>query len=377
MISEKLLEQEINSIGIFGGDSGKIIMNLFLQTDDGRLEADLERCLEIITNKDVLMTYCSGLAGLCWLFNYLKVKNIIDIDLDKLFLDTDEYLNSWAKNQIQRGNFDFLHGAIGAGFYFLSRVENKNHRIYLSELVDGLNEIAIKEDDGSIKFLSMIDHESKTMGYNLSLSHGLASIIVFLARCFEKDINSDIACQLINGCVSYLLKQRFPNTNEYISVFPSSVSENQIKRPSRMAWCYGDLGIGIALYQAALITKNKEWEDLALNVLRRCAKRTDLKQNSVVDAGLCHGTAGIGQVFHRMYRYSNDPKFRTAAQYWFDQTKKKAIHKDGIEGYKTWNGEKGWVNETNLLEGVSGIKLALYCWENNIDPDWDSCLLLS
>lgn len=377
VLKDVLAELNIR-ISLLGGGMGTLLFkDIFYEKSVGIIEKELNDYLEKVEQDKISFTFCDGLAGFSWLFNYFNGKGTIEVDMTEVFADTDQYLYKWMMNQISNGNYDYLHGAIGVGVYFLSRESDSKCIKYLSDLVDGLDRIGIKEEDGSIKFLTILNYKTGEKGYNLSLSHGISGIIVFLTRVIEKGINEGKAKKVLGGCVLYMQKHKLPSSNLYYSMFPNSVSNDNILCSSRLAWCYGDLGNGIALYQAGTITKNKEWEEFALSVLMKCTLRRDLNQNSVMDAGLCHGTAGIGHIFHRMYRYTNDNAFKEAAQFWFDETKKMAVHKDGIAGYKTWHGKDGWIKESNLLEGVSGIALALYCWENNIDPDWDRCLLLS
>ena len=55
---------------------------------------------------------------------------------------------------------------------------------------------------------------------------------------------------------------------------------------------------------------------------------------------------------------------------------KMAKFKDGLAGYKMWNIDN-YKNESNLLEGIAGIGLALLSSISDEDPSWDECLLLS
>ncbi len=372
---ENKIENNINKIGLLGGNLGSLLCNYYIKEESEEyITKQLEICLDIIPDKQTALSFCNGLAGVSWLFNFFNKKDIIDVDMDNMFGKTDEYLHKYMIQQVKTGNFDFLHGAVGIGIYFIDRLANKKIEGYIFDLIDGLFAISIQEKDGSFKIISVVNHETGEKGYNLSLSHGFSSIIVFLSKAIDQNINIEKSNVLLNGSVKYLLKNKLSTTNNFHSVFPSVIADGIPLNSSRLAWCYGDLGIGIALYQAGVITKKIEWEEFALDVLYKCTKRRNLKQNSVVDAGLCHGTAGIGQIFHRMYRNTDDAVFKDAAQYWFDKTRK---FEKSEQGYKAWQGKLGWVNETNLLEGATGIKLALHCWENNIDPDWDSCLLLS
>jgi lantibiotic modifying enzyme len=132
-------------------------------------------------------------------------------------------------------------------------------------------------------------------------------------------------------------------------------------------------------WQAGVALNNEAWKNKAVEVLVFAAeKRRNLEQNFVADAGLCHGTAGIGHIFYRMWWNTRLPEFKSAADYWFHETLKMAKFEDGLAGYKAWHGEaRGCQNEYGLLEGIAGIGLALLTYYYEIEPTWDECLLLS
>ena len=146
-----------------------------------------------------------------------------------------------------------------------------------------------------------------------------------------------------------------------------------------MAWCYGDLGISMSIWNASQTIKNKEWENKALEILRYSIKRTDLEKNSVIDAGLCHGAAGIAHIFNRMYINTKNTEFKNAADYWYVETLKMANHENSLSGFKAWHTEKygGWQEEFGFLEGIAGIGLALMSAISDTDPTWDEILLIS
>jgi hypothetical protein len=54
----------------------------------------------------------------------------------------------------------------------------------------------------------------------------------------------------------YLDRKKFPSN------FPSWIQESEPLSGSRLAWCYGDLGISTALWQAAQSAGNKDWEKM-------------------------------------------------------------------------------------------------------------------
>ncbi len=222
--------------------------------------------------------------------------------------------------------------------------------------------------------------ESGKKGSNISLSHGMSAFAVLFSKLFSIDKWEGIDLdRIITGTINYILAQSLP-IGEYNSFFPPiSLDSDYGVYSSRLAWCYGDLGIGMALYQAGKMLNRQDWIDKAVNVLLYAAeKRRDLSQNGVVDACFCHGTSGIAHIFYRMWWNTRLPEFKQASCYWIDQTLKMARFEDGLAGYKTWQGtEQGYQCSTGLLEGLAGIGLVLLSYYYEIEPTWDECLLLS
>jgi lantibiotic modifying enzyme len=281
---------------------------------------------------------------------------------------------------MKRGNYDFLHGALGTVLYFIARMKkNEDVLKILQEFIVQLHDMGEKSN-GSMKWSSVIDHETQKTGYNISLSHGMSSIAVILSKLYAiKGIDKEMVTSLLQGCINYILEQEI-DKDKYGSFFPSYALESmeQIQK-SRLAWCYGDLGMSMALWQAGIALQNETWKNKALEILLFVSeKRRDLQNNLVMDAGLCHGTAGIGHVFYRAWWNTRLPEFKNAADYWFEQTLKMAKFDDGLAGYKALQPiTNQWINVPSLLEGVAGIGLALLTYYYEIEPTWDECLLLS
>lgn len=325
-------------------------------------------------------THCNGISGFCYTMNNFVKNEFININEISFLHELDKYLYKKMLEDLKKGNYDFLHGSIGVGLYFINHLTNPKSQEYLVDLIDELEKISIKDYDNTIKWVSEVpyDNNNTKKVFNLSLSHGMASIIAFLSKLYLKDISKKKVCTLLNGAVNYMLKQKFDNS-VYGSNFPSWVCENELPSKSRLGWCYGDLGIGIALFQAAKATNNKEWENIALEVLLDSTKRRDLKKEGVMDAGICHGTAGIGHIYNRMWFNTRNEIFKEASDFWFEETLKMAKFEDGLAGYKAWYPEEygGWQKIYGILEGIAGIGLALMSAISDEEPTWDECLLLS
>jgi len=202
---------------------------------------------------------------------------------------------------------------------------------------------------------------------------------VILAKLYRRGIERKVVSRVLESAVRYLLDQKLGHS-DYLSVFPPYVIPGETPADSRLAWCYGDLGIGAALYQAGVLADNPKWKAEALKVLKHSASRRDLEVNSVFDASVCHGAAGVAHIFNRMFQYTREEEFKDATLYWLKQTMDFALFDDGIAGFKVWHGREAdgkWVNDLNMLSGVAGVGLVLLSAVSDIEPGWDQCLLLS
>lgn len=64
-------------------------------------------------------TFCSGFSGILYLFDFLRENDFIDMDVVEAQTLLDNYLVSCMRKDIQQRNYDFMHGAVGVGLYFL------------------------------------------------------------------------------------------------------------------------------------------------------------------------------------------------------------------------------------------------------------------
>ncbi|MCP4213704.1 MAG: lanthionine synthetase C family protein [bacterium] len=343
-----------------------------------KAQAVLDRVFEIINSGEVKHTFCSGLAGTGWAVAHLMRHDFIQGDADELLDPLDDFLYQTMLKDMSLNYYDYLHGALGYGLYFLERRNSKKTRNYLIRLVDELDRLSLKDADGGLKWQVPMNLETGAMGCNLGMSHGMASIIAVLAKLLEAGIHTKKVSHLLSGAMKYILgRVRDASVTKNISCFPSWVSEEKPSLESRLAWCYGDLGIGMALWQASRIAENKEWEEKALAVLLHTTGRQDYEAEGVGDPGFCHGAAGLAHCYNRMYHYTGIETFKKSALYWFRRVLEMATFEDGLAGYKAWHSQTGWQKEAGILEGIAGIGLALISATTEIKPLWDRALLLS
>ena len=377
----KINFQQTNKQCLFSGDTGVAIWYLYLSrcfNDSSFYEKGINTITEVIDtlyHTSQTHTFCNGYAGIGWSILHLMDQNFIDLDPEILDV-LDEHLYYCMQNDLQKNNWDYLHGASGIILYFLKK--NQNNRlidVYINEYVNKMYNLAINEDK-HLKWKIIIDHEKKVTGINISLSHGMSSLVGIFLKIYQQYKTNDLE-HMIRGAVQYIIKQKI-DCYHYGSCFPSySIETDDSLQGSRLGWCYGDLGISMVLWQAGTLMNVQEWCDIAVNTMLHASHRKN--DNSVKDAGLCHGAAGIAHIFNRMYKYTKMNEFKNVSMYWANKTIEMAHFEDGVAGFKTFVNidDPKWVVDYGFLTGVTGIGLSLLSLVSDIEPAWDECLLLS
>ncbi|MFK8007579.1 MAG: lanthionine synthetase LanC family protein [Saprospiraceae bacterium] len=132
----------------------------------------------------------------------------------------------------------------------------KSIEIFHPQLLD---KTAVRDEDGSLRWVYTNALE-KSSSFNLGMSHGLASTISILCKFAKNKRFAPKSKELLLGAVRYILKNKSENPDSY-SCFPNSIAlennESTKLKGSRLAWCYGDLGIGYSLLEASDILNNK------------------------------------------------------------------------------------------------------------------------
>ena len=336
----------------------------------------ISKIFDQLSLRNIHHSLSEGLAGIGWTLEHLILNDFIEFEDEQGLADLDACLFKVMKETMKQGNYDLLHGAIGHGVYLLSGFKRTGNRHYLTSLIDELENISVTDENEEVKWLSHISSEGKIYEVNLGMAHGMASIIAFLAELHLKHINQENLLHLLKSAVRYVLKYR-QDPDKYFSFFPNLVHDGTPAK-SRLAWCYGDLGIAIALLKAGKALNDRNIIDLALDILIHASHRKDPENNFVWDAGLCHGTAGIAHIFNRIYQQTKIEELKDAAVYWTGQTLEMSKFKDGLAGYKSYRIPKNgsWENEAGLLEGIAGIGLSLLSLISDIQPKWDQCMLI-
>ena len=330
---------------------------------------------------------CSGLAGLGWGVAHLARLGV-RAGLDPAAIDRQVRARVLAEldrpeSADTPANYDLLYGLVGLGVYALERLPDPDAVDLLAQVVARLDTLAERSDDGITWWTPpalTYDLAAFPNGsYNLGLAHGVPAVVALLGLACRAQVAADRARPLLDGAVAWLLARRLPADAR--SVFPHWVGAGIEARPSRLAWCYGDLGLAAALLVAARAVSEPSWERAALDVALHAARRSP-DQEDVVDAPLCHGAIGVGHIFNRLAQATGERDLGEAARAWLERGLTMRRPGGKLGGFHArMAGPDGQLSRRvayrGLLYGAAGIGLALLAATTEVEPAWDRLLLLS
>ena len=349
-----------------------------------KMNAIILKCLEAISEKELLLSHCNGIGGIAWCIQHLIKNDFISAaEFDDVFVEVDLLLSGYMKNELEEKRYDFLHEGLGIILYFLERMPDDNARIYLEQAVEILENSSISTPGGitwSYRSSQKIEEAKDGDIYNIGLAHGMPAIVSILTMMYEKGIAKDKTSALVNQGLQWLMANRDASANNGSSLYPSLVTaDNQPigQKHSRLGWCYGDLGIAVTLWNAGRQLDNSNYINEAYSIYEYTLQHRDRKNGTIVDASLCHGSMGISHMYRRAASVSGDQVLKAGMNKWLDETLDMARGQDGTPGYQ-YRTNNGFENNGNLLEGKTGIGLGLIAaLDEDIVPAWDKCLLLS
>jgi lantibiotic biosynthesis protein len=324
-------------------------------------------------------SFCSGLSGIGWFFEHIQKIEFVEMDTSDFLKDIDPHITDFIQDSYKRGDYDFLHGGNGAVWYYFHKISPPTPK-FIENIYQYLHTTAEYTPNGA-KWKSILSLTTMEQGYNIGLSHGSSSIVTLLCKMYQCHPSNQIL-SLLKATVDFIIHQKRESPPLFGSFFPTYSIEDDKKlgiNGSRLAWCYGDLGIGIALWQAAKVLSDKELENIVLDIFIHNAKRRSFDNSGVQDAGLCHGSAGIAAIYYRMYQNTGQKIFLETTDFWIEQILHFSKNMDDYAGYKVWRPDEAATLQVNhsLLEGIAGIGLMLITYLHEIPPTWDELLMLS
>ncbi len=378
-------EFKIQSFSLGSGSAGIAVFLAYLEKSGifpGVRQAAFEQmnhAIEAVASEFTRPALYAGFTGVGWAAEH--VTKLLSESSEDLNSDLDGAVEQFVSVTPWKDDYDLISGLVGLGIYCLERDGAPVAKHALELIVERLFETAERPQDEDTltwftppELLIPQQLERSPYGfYNLGLAHGVPGVIALLGRTYSAGIAQDKTKWLLDRAVTWLLKQRLPETA--VSCFGDLIARDvAIREDCRLAWCYGDAGIAAALLLAARCTGTKSWEAEALDIAQRSARRAP-DTCGVTDACVCHGSAGLAHIFNRIYQATRDELYARTARFWLEWTLQ--FRKPGKEaaGYLSWG---MGANETlelqpklGLIQGISGVGLALLAAVSDLEPSWD------
>lgn len=319
-----------------------------------------------------------GITGLAWVVQHLAA--IARPDHLAALDDIQAAMHAALEGPLGATNVELMSGLVGLGVLAMERGQASSARSTLERLVLWLDASAERTSQGlSWRTPPEALHPTSRARFPLGchypgVAHGTAGVAGLLASLLALGIAPGTTRRLLSGAVTWIRAQELPG---HMSLFPYQVNADDRMPASRTAWCTGGAGISMVLWRSGRAAGEGEWQSGAVALARDAATRP-IDEMGVNDACLCHGAAGLGQLYARWYNETADEFFRDESALWFRRALEYQRPDEGIAGYSAVNAPMNRRDAApGLLFGAAGIGLALIAATTDVTPSWDRALLMS
>ena len=329
--------------GTVAGDTiDHALMRYYLALDDAVPDPDdrgsqaLVGALESLATSVPFAALHGGLAGIGWVVDHVA-------DADEVCATIDARL---AADLDRVEAFDVIGGLAGIGIYALERPGALS-----AQVLSALERRATRGTHGLIWLTP--GRPERAAHVDAGIAHGMPGVIAVLARFVAA--GHERARPLLDDAVTELLALDPPHPEgRFASWYADGRGSGE---RHRLAWCYTDLGISLALVAAANARGREDWRSEAIALGRACAAWDDLGAR---DAGICHGAFGVAHLFARLHHATRDAVLGEAARRWLDRGL--ALEPPG--------------DDATLLTGTAGIALVLHAAISEVEPSWDRLFVI-
>jgi lantibiotic modifying enzyme len=338
--------------------------------------AFLDTALEQAAEEQPNALLYSGTVGVGWALAYLE-RSLIDGDDEPNDVDdlvARSLTATWPSP-------DLIRGVTGVGVYLMERLPRAHVRRLLDLVVVRLARMSETWADGTTWYVPVEVMAPDRAAlypdgyYDVGMAHGQAGMVTLLAALTAAGVGS--ARPLLESATKWLRARRLPEGHGP-GRYPLIIGRGEHEpKGGRLAWCYGDAGVAIALLAAGRALGDETLLDDAREVALDAAGRT--ADTAVTDVPLCHGSAGLMHVFHRLAQGLGDEALYAAARRWAQAALDGRRDGEPVAGYGSVRPgvemERAYEPSAGLLEGATGVGLALLAATSDREAAWDSLLL--
>ncbi|WDE04424.1 hypothetical protein SG34_024280 [Thalassomonas viridans] len=363
-------------LSLFGGLGGEVVFLWEL----GQAYPEMAKQDEVDERLDNIQTFLpglshqpafsGGLSGLGWLFEFLLQQDEYDGEINAEL----ELLLQQGLSADWQGEYEFISGLLGYITFIQRRARGTKDTSLLRQALQLLLQHSTLTPDGyawATSVDSVYSFNKKHPEFNLGLAHGVPGVIAVLTSvCRHHPALRAEYEPVLASCCHWLMSQT-RGESESGSCYAYSACTNG---HSRLGWCYGDLSNALILGRAGKLLNDEAVFQFSRQLMLATSKRL-YDDSGVLDAGICHGSAGISLMYQQAAVLFDAPELVSVARYWLEHTLAR-FARDGLNGFDKYSGaDEAYHPEPGLLEGYTGIGLCLLSALGH-SSDWSECLLL-
>ena len=330
----------IDNLGLMHGKMGIAIyfFHLARETKNQIYEDYAGELIDEIYDEITIHTPCdfeNGLAGIGWGIEYLVQKGFVKADTNEVLKSIDNQIESSLTKPQRVG---LLDGIIGAGAYYLKRLQNPNSSDKKDTTL--LNKSILKKIAEKLELL-IRNEEIKNLinGSDLfDIIWDYPILIILLAEIYQLNHNNVKFEEMLKYLVVPLLHKK-------------NLHEQHSKRLQ--------LSFALINLQKCEINQSlkKQIEELIQNLTTGLNRGTISEELAPNCASLRNGNTGIAYLYNKLYKYTGDRDYLRETKYWYDRS---FLFEKIDHNYIAFAlAEKKENRIFGVLEGLSGINLSV------------------
>lgn len=309
----------------------------------------LTRAGELFEDLPLSTSMYRGVTGWGWALQTFPCANLIPWR-DEVLEDLDELLADGI-DVTRRPNIDLINGLGGIVVYALARGSASASSALLWEVIEYKVRSCLTEWPRALE----VNPTSRAIG-DLGVAHGMPGLLAVVIEAVKQELVSPDLIPDLAACLDSVWDEAF--VMDGLPAFPARVGTSS---QTRLAWCYGGLGLATLFLKAAAIAPKNvtRFQDLC----RSSVAQYKRGNHGIRDSSLCHGYAGVAVMVAHLLRSGDlDHDLSASLGRVREDACLSALASEVNEGGKSaflYFDSTEMRASSNYLEGGPGVALAL------------------